>query len=295
MHSLELAKLAAWVASMGSPMVRLRAKANQAPVHDYWLASRFRFETWSHRLREHRANIDRPGTSHRIRKWFEVMPVFQEILLSEPLTRCLACLGGILESRGWDRDFGPLAHSALISHIEMRHRCLNLIVFGHGLPVDQAAKLNRLRRQLEIYNDQLLGCLPPTPEIDAYAFEGSFVSQTHSRLNGSNSEFHQLAFHVQALAISLERMLSGAIDSLVVSARPNEKLAKAALGILPSCLFDSFGFGKTSTLLCGQHDSAESDGNTSDLTLPLLSPLDILLKPHGSVRAGEGNSKHGRI
>ncbi len=295
MHSLELARLAATVASMGVPMIVHKSAANQPAAHDFWLANRYRFDLWSQRLREHRAAIDRPGTSHRIRMWFEVMHVFEEILISEPLSRCLACLGSVLESTGHDRDFGPLAHSVLVSHIEMRHRCLNLIVFGHGLPVDHAVKLNRIRRLVENYSDQLLACLPTPNEPETYAFDWPNVQHTQSTLSTSQFAIDQVSFHIQALATSLQRVLQAEIDSRTANARLNAKVSNAALGIFTANHFDSFGFCKSGSSAYGTHTSPESDGNTGDLSLPLQPPLNILLKPHSYVRAKEGDSKHGRI
>src|SRR5690606_30154203 len=125
--------------------------------------------------------LSRPGASRRARHWHEAVPVIQEILLSEPLTRVVAYHAAVLEQQGIEHDFSPLAHSALAAHIEARNRCLHLIVFGPGLSVEDAVTLNRLRRTLESYTDELLSCMSTVENHGLYCFEPRQVSDTQRR------------------------------------------------------------------------------------------------------------------
>lgn len=295
MHSLFDAQLAATLAAVGSPMIRQKAIPNAIASQEFWLNSRYRFELWNRQLADHRAAVDRPGTSHRTRKWYEVLPVLQEILLSEPVTRCLAYIGRAFDARRIETDFSALAQSTFSSQLESRHRCLNLIAFGHGLPVEQAVRLNRLRRTMETFSDQLIACLPAAGEMAAFAFEYEIVKQMQSRLRDHDFEVNQVALHLQSLSIALIRQLRFELDPRVVNARLNGKLYEIILALLASELFDSFGLVKSASVAQSSMPSLESDGNTADLSQPLESPLDTLLKPADNLRAKGNRSKHGRI
>lgn len=260
-------------------MVQQKIIPSDTAAHAFWLNSRYRFEIWNRRLGDHRAAIDRPGTSHRTRKWYEVLPVLQEILLTEPLARCIGYIGRALDDRNVESDFSPLVHSIFHAHAEARHRCLNLVVFGHGLPVEQAVKLNRLRRSLETYNDQLLACLPVASGLPQFAFDFERVQQAQTRFSPHPFVVNKAALHLQSLSLALTRHLRHELDPRVVNARLNGKLTATVLSLLPAPLFDSFGVAKTSAYGWNHFPSAESNGNSADLSQPLEPPLDTLMMP----------------
>lgn len=280
MHAMHLAQIATNFARVGHALASEEVRAAGDSAHGFWLANRFRCDVWHQRISSHRSAIERCGTSRRARLWREIVPTLQEILISEPLTRVVACLASSLEKRQADADWGALAHSVLASHIEARHRCLNLMVFGHGFPVEKAVNLNRLRRLLEFYNDQLLAALPPLPQLERYAFEPATtaVHQREFRSYTLIGPWHQV--RLQLLATSLGNLLAFDHDSLPANPQFNQSIAETALAMLPPGVFDSFGVARSRMHAMIARVAKDSNVYSDDFVRPLAAPFD-LLTPHG--------------
>ena len=245
-------------------------------AHGYWLSSRFRCDAWHHKISAHRSTVERCGTSQRMRLWREIIPTLQEILISEPLSRTIAYLAGQLERRGADADWGPLAHSVLGNHIDARHRCLNLMVFGYGLPVEGAVTLNRLRRLIEFFSDQLLGALPPQGDLDDYAFNPSVVAHTQRAfrcypLSGSLQQMRLVS-----LSTAFQALLDGDYQCESANPRLNQNIAEAALAMWPPDAFDSFGVAQGRIQETLAQVVNESPIILEDVHQSLASPLDLL-------------------
>lgn len=285
MHATDLVQLAANLASIGyafetDPVAQLGDTA-----HAYWLAHRFRCDAWHQRISRHRSGIEGCGTSQRGRMWREIMPTLEEILVSEPLTRVIAYLARQMEKRGVDGDWGALTHGALANHVQARHRCLNLMVFGHGLPVEKAVGLNRLRRLAEFFNDQLLGALPPQSDLEHYAFEVSLVAraQRDYRCYAMSGPCQQV--RLVTLSTAVRGLISS--DHRLLSANPrlNENIAQAALAMLPATTFDSFGVARSRVELAVARTVTDSPVASGDFEHPLAPPFDLLAQHLRSPKA----------
>lgn len=245
MHATQLISTANVFAGLGHVLLGERASAPGDTAHVYWLTHRFRCDAWHQRISAHRSAVERCGTSRRTRLWHEIVPALHEILISEPLSRVIAYLSRLLEQSGRDADWGALAQSALDNHVEARHRCLNLMVFGYGLPVEQAVGLNRIRRLVEFFSDQLLSSLPPGAPLDRFAFDPKLVST-------SQLEFRRYAFagpehqvRLQSMTTALQTLLHSPQASKAENPKMNRSVAEAALALLPKDIFDSFGVLKS--------------------------------------------------
>ncbi|MGN6544580.1 MAG: hypothetical protein ACTHK7_06000 [Aureliella sp.] len=277
MHASQLAHVATCFASVGHLLALDDVRAVGDAAHGYWLANRFRCDAWHERIGAHRGAIERCGTSRRTRLWREITPVLQEILIAEPLTRIVAYLARFLEERGADADWGPLAHSTLGNHIEARHRCLNLMVFGYGLPVERAVALNRLRRLLEFFNDQLLAALPPQPELSLYAFEPDDVlcMQREFRRYSIAGPLQQVRLH--SLSVSLDGLLKSDYQAWGVNRSLNESIAESALAMLPPEVFDTFGVVRGRLHATTAKPVPDAQVAIADLEQPLAAPFDLLM------------------
>ena len=241
MHAIDLAELASTFVRMATPLTNLRLPPRRSAALELWLIARYRQENWLHDLAQHRDAISRPGTSRRVQLWAEIMPVIQEVLLSEPLSRVVAYVASVWESRSIDHELAPLALSTLAAHVEARNRCLHLIVFGQGLAVENAVKVNRLRRSLENYTDQLLACLPTVANPGHFAFEPRQLAQrpakpappTDSRL-GSTCRSLRTQSNCGKLCTMTWTGAAPARDSTI-------SLAQRTLGLIPCRGFDSAG------------------------------------------------------
>lgn len=276
MHATELAHIAANFASIGYALLSGSEPVLSDSAHGYWLANRFRCDAWHQRISRHRSAIERCGTSQRSRLWHDILPTLQEILISEPLTRAVAYVTSHLEKDDSGSDWGALADSVLVNHVEARHRCLNLMVFGYGLPVEGAVGLNHLRRMIEFYSDQLLGALPPHRDLESYAFEPGLVAAAQRDYRRYSVAGPLPQVRLLSLATAIQQLLASEQLPPSPNSRLNESIAEAALAMLPPDLFDSFGVvrGRVQTALAAAVD--ESPIASSDFERPLAAPFDLL-------------------
>ena len=279
MHAIAFVELAAAFVRHSETQISLRQPATRQHVQALWMTSRFRHDAWSARLATHRTAIQRPGVSFRQRRWREIMPVIQEVLLTEPLTRCIAHHATLLEELQIDKDFAALAHSSLNAHIEARHRCLSLIVFGSGLATEWAVRLNRLRRLCESYTDQLLASMRPTKQVDLCSFDSP-------AMGGMRRTFQEQCYsdwcrrlHNCSLVRAFLESADFDLDRRSAQGKHNQQVAESVLGLLPRELFDAFGVPMSKRLAVLQRGSAEPARHPQSSLAILNSPLDLLGRP----------------
>lgn len=246
MRAIDLAELAATFASHSDDMLALRCMPDRQAQQSYWLAARFRHDYWSSRLAVHRHELKYCNLPQRSRSWLQVMPVMEEVLVAEPLARIVAYHGRLLSEHMGESDLAAISQSVLNSHVEARHRCLHLIVFGDGLAVEQNQRLNQIRRILESYNDDLLGQLRPIGHLEPFAFESLNVQQ--SQADEKTSAYWPVntqKLHLLNLRMTLRIAITRKLSVTTPSFQANARLGAAVLQLLPPQLFDSVGLPRT--------------------------------------------------
>jgi hypothetical protein len=281
MHSLELCDLAAVFAGISSDMIALGCVPDRVAGQKYWLESRFRHDFWNSKLAAHRQNLQYLNVTHRKRSWLQVMPVIEEVLLSEPLTRCIAYHGRLLADRQIDSDLAALSQSVLTSHIEARHRCLHLIVFGEGLAVEHSTRLNQLRRTLEGFNDSILSFLLPIDPPDSYSFDS--VSIHHAQTNREKPVSHLMnakLLQLSSLRIAFRLAIARRLGTVAASQNSNRKIHEATVRFFPPSLFDGLGLPLTTQTAALRAESPESSAAMEVLTKPAVAPIGFLFEPN---------------
>ena len=276
MHAIGFINLAASFVRHADTQISLRHFVARQHAQAWWLAARFRHDIWSTRLATHRAAIQRPGVSSRNRQWLEILPVIEEVLLAEPLTRCVAHHATVLEELDIDGDFAALAHSTLTAHIEARHRCLHLIVFGSGLAIELAVRLNRLRRLCESFTDHLLASMRSVQHVDLFSFDSVATRKLRERLRAECYSEACRRLHMCSLACWFHQNADDELDDRrPVDAEHNQRIAESILGLLPADLFDDFGVPLSQQIAALKF--ARLEPAMSQLANgPLASPLDLL-------------------
>lgn len=288
MHALQHAQVALHFTALGRALVAKSILPTNDSAHAYWLAQRFRCDLWHRTISDHRSRIERCGTSRRLEAWYQIQPVLEEILATEPLVRVVAYSARLLEASGNDSDWGALAHSALVNQLEARQRCLNLIVFGHGLPVEQAVKLNRIRRLLELVTDQMLGLMPQLADLSHYGFDEVQIKSLQSRIATCSVRSRFPLFYRQMLSAHISLRLRAELDTRTAHAELNRELLSAAMGMFPSVSFDSLGLPIGPMHREGLEPTQDSDVNLTDLSRPISAPFHLL---HQAVREPTPSSK----
>ncbi len=241
MHCLELARLANCVAVQGPALALLRPALTAESITPYWVASRERFELWNRGLAR-LVDLETSGRSLAVQDWWdEHVPMVEEILVSESLTRVMAATGAALDEGFDDLEIEPVTQSIYGTHLECRNRVLRLLLMGHGHWGHQAVNLNRLRRCAERWTDFLLAPLVAVcPRAAEFAFDRLRVQAFLADMAGTSAERSEWVWR-QMTTMTLQMSLAALCQRRESLSRANSQLAQAVLGCLPSELFDSGG------------------------------------------------------
>jgi hypothetical protein len=170
MHTCDLVELAGILSDYG-PMFLLPEKAaGGSGLNQYWAASRCRLDRWGRLMR--RFTDDKSiRCCPKNPVWLQYHAVFEEILISELLTRVFAAMMTISDRRLGISDQGPIARSVVLGHMEARNRLMGLLAGKHGVPDQTAAAMNRLRNRVEHWTDVFLGKLTPLTDLAHLGFD----------------------------------------------------------------------------------------------------------------------------
>lgn len=281
MHALDLAELATIVARYSPNMIAHRSAPPRSRQQQYWLESKFRQDFWCSKLAAHRQEIQCLGVTHRRQCWQRIIPIIEDILVSEPLTRCVAYHAHILADQMIDVDFSTLANSVLSSHIEARHRCLHLLVFGEGLSVEHSVRLNRIRRELECYTDSLLTTLTPLEKARSLYFDAFWAGQMRDYANGFADTvwIDSRGLHLDCLRRSLRPSMANRLAATLPCSSANGKIHAAVLGFMAPELFDSFGIPQGLRAARLTAESTESSSLVELFENPLSATITQLMSP----------------
>lgn len=276
MHALWLIELTAAMAIQGPIWNRKPTSLPNRMIKDYWTYSRQRINQWHEQLHRIKEHLDRPGAIRRAALWAEAQPVIEEILLSEMLTRYLASHTSFLERTQLDEDAHPIARNIFVSHSEARNRCLHLMLYAPGLPVELSVHLNRLRFLLERWVDQILGCMPIDIDVLPYCFSEEQIEEARKSQFGDTNEISKRLWWSLLLA-GLRGNISGQLDRRPNSPRLNALIAQQVLGMFHSEYFDDFGLLKSVRIQAIEATISDTDAQRNDDSFELQSPLNTLL------------------
>lgn len=246
MHCIELARIATLIAAQGPSLAMLQPHIPANAMTGYWVASRQRTELWNQGLAR-LVELEAAGRPLAIDAWwFEHVPMIEEILVSEMLTRVMAAVGAVLDDEIENRDVEPVTHSVFQTHLESRNRVLRLLLFSRGRSVEQALRLNRLRRCVERWTDLLIAPLVRVrPDSIQFAIDAgrarAYADEcpVDYRDRGSDG-VNWLS------AATMEISLGGLCDRRAALPQANQQVGESVLACLRPQVFDSLGIPHTS-------------------------------------------------
>jgi hypothetical protein len=247
MHCIELARIATLIAAQGPSLATLHSSIPTEAITRYWVASRQRTELWNRGLAR-LVDLETAGQSLAIDAWwFEHVPMIEEILVSEMLTRVMACVGAVLDDEVEDRDVEPVTHSVFQTHLESRNRVLRVLLFSRGRSVEQALRLNRLRRCVERWTDFLIAPLVRVrPASIQFAIDPGRAQAYASELTADYRDRGSDGVNWLSAA-TLELSLGGLCDRRAALPQANQQVGQSVLACLRPQVFDSLGVPHTAT------------------------------------------------
>jgi hypothetical protein len=261
MHARELVEFAALLASNGPAIIGHAVRLSDSGLEQYWSASRCRHERWSRSLKTLSYDLQFAKANDMAARWAEIRNVLEEILTTEVLTRIWgAVCCGYEQQRGLD-EASPLVRNVFAGHLEARNRALNLMVYGHGLRVEEAVILNRMRRRNERWNDVLLGYLPESTDVAEFAFSVARVKEFAADAQSSTHPETAWSLLLASLRIAYQRHISPSSPNEDL----NRRVAAGILACLPGELFESTGTIKSLWMLRMQHAASDTQGMIDQL------------------------------
>jgi len=264
MTGFELIELAGLATTHAPVLLESGGVISGTALEQYWSASKCRQDRWSRALRQFQRSSG--AGREQADPWPALRGVLEEIILSELLTRVWTTILTSYDRRLGARDAEPVARSVLMGHLEARHRTLALLVAAHGVPTEEAVRLNRLRHRVERWTDLLLAHLRPHCDVGDFTFDPA-----------RSDDFADGLLRVRgtvaakgAWALTLASLYGAFRDASPESPNHdlNARIAQSVLASFPAEMFD--GCGLTRSLWLTRLTNVTSDA---------VGMIDTLLKP----------------
>lgn len=168
----EFVEMAAVLADQGLVAVHRMDRLSESSAEAYWTASRCRIERWAETFQHFHKARKKSGARMA---WLAMRPYFDEVLISEVLTRVWTAFATVCEISSEEKRIEPIARSVFVGHLEARQRLLRILVDERDLDSKFASSLNGIRRNAERWTDMLLGYLMIDHDVSEFAFDADRV------------------------------------------------------------------------------------------------------------------------
>jgi hypothetical protein len=264
MHVRELVETSCWVADHAPAFVAFSGPIAIEQIETYWAASRCRLDRWSSALKSlSTAKISSTPTILQ-RKKPARMPLIEEILVSEVLTRVWTAVAAAHDQHRMRSELAPVCRSIFIGHLEARNRALQLLVNHNYTALEEAVTLNRLRRRCERWTDLLLSRIAGLVDVKDLAFDIERVGDFQREL-GVSSGAANSSFAWQLVLGSIRASFASGLTQESPSADLNKNIASSILSCLSSDLFDTTGQLKSTWVHRLERISDDTQGMIDDL------------------------------
>lgn len=241
MQACELAELSGLIAIHGPYFIRRRDRLSDSGLRQYWSAAKRRFEHWMRLLPAE------PVTAHgepavATQRASSVSLVLEEIFASELLTRIWTAVICQYDSRQGAPTAVPVVWSVLLSHLDARHRALQVMCQADEREREAWLDIDKVRRRCEHWTDLLLAHVVDEGPADvaALAFDADRMREFAADLQ--DLKRHRRSEQAWQL---FQASISEACRTGQIEASPHEPLhSQIAAGVLacfPPELFDATG------------------------------------------------------
>ena len=239
MQACDLAELSGLIAVSGASFLQGPRRLSDSGLRQYWMASKRRFEQWMRALPNDRWAVASLSSEPRR---LQLTPVLEEIFASELLTRVWTAQVCQYERRQDTTGSVAIAWSVLFSHLDARHRALQLLCEAPEQDRHAWAEVDKFRRRCEHWTDLLLAHLVPhgAAEAEAMAFNAERMHDFAEDL-GDLRRVRRGENAWQLFQASLKAAFQGDDEVNSPNADLNDQIAAGILASFPPDLFDSTG------------------------------------------------------
>lgn len=206
-------------------------------LHAYWVHHRDLVNQWAVQLSELNQVMNGRSLSDAISRWRNSQSLFREILQTGILVRSWgAVLTAAGSYEGMQRS-EAIARNVLMTYLDARKKCLELILEGADFDPQMTGRLNLFRLQTERWVDMLVGRLLPEHSVEDFAIDVDRANEFGH---------HQLQSYLETglsqtnnpLWIQLKVMTSKSGSRLE---RCREQLLQSVMAMFPHSAFNSQG------------------------------------------------------
>jgi hypothetical protein len=234
----EFVELAAVLASQCGAVIHRADQLSFSSAEAYWTSSRCRIENWAQAIKRFQRTLQRAPSKRAA--WLSFRPWFDEVLISEVLTRVWTALATASDCKNESHDIEPIARSIFVGHLEARQRVLRLFVDERRLDHKVANKFDCVRRNSERWTDMLLGYLMVEYDVTEFAFVPDRVSDFADGLRDERKdEFEHYTWPL--IRSSLRTSFGPRRSSVLPNKDLNQEILYSVFGAFGPDFFDAVG------------------------------------------------------
>lgn len=171
MNNRQLVEIAALVSAYSPHLVEGRTGLPPGALEKFWDRSQRRLKLWLSALLTYQRQSLLVASEERGKLWTDLLPVLEEIFVSEVLTRVWTAILTAMDQERGTRNTEPIARNVMLGHLDARKRALQLLVTDSTLTHEMVLPLDAVRRRVERWTDLLLGHLVEAYRVDDFAFD----------------------------------------------------------------------------------------------------------------------------
>lgn len=289
MHCVILADLASLVAEHGPAFVYRGPVIHSNDLSNYWVSNRNRLDLWHQTMARYK-KLSRQNETLAIKCWWrDNMPVLEEVIVAEMVSRTMACLGATVDEKHKTDSVSPVTHAVYLSILDASNRVQRLVLNGFGSRAHEASRINRLRQTVERWTDMFLGRMCcNSMRFKQYAFDAAractFAIEYREQVDATRSVEKCL------IAASMRQALCRRLSDEAAFPVANKRVADSVMGLFAPELFDT----NTGTLLDKRIHQLRHDhvGDSQSLAGMTVSFPEHLAEPNESFGVNKTSDVH---
>ncbi len=172
MNNRQIVEIAALVSAYSQHVVMGDAPLPPGALEKFWDRSQRRLKLWLSGLTHYQRQFPTVSPDdHHQALWRDLVPVLEEIFVSEVLTRVWGAILTAMDQERGTHKTEPIARNVLIGHLDARKRALQILVSDPVLTLEHLHPIDTVRRRVERWTDLLLGHLVERYNVDDFAFD----------------------------------------------------------------------------------------------------------------------------